>query len=307
MRGAPGVVDAGVRLDRFNEMEGFMKTILITGAGSGIGLATALELARSGHRVLATMLGPDETPELGAVAAREGLPIQISKLDVTSDASVFECFESIEERIDVLVNNAGIDARGSIEELPLSAFWTVMDTNYLGAVRCMKAVLPQMRRARSGCIINISSLAGRAAHSPLGAYSASKFALEAISETLAGEVKPFDIRVAIVEPGVQDTGLAQRLAEPGASVYRQVQRYANLFRAALVKPVSPGTTALVVRAIVESGTWQLRHPAGPEAAPFMQWRASLTDEQWIDWNAQDDEEWYRQVHRDFGLDARPTD
>lgn len=281
--------------------------IWITGAGSGIGLATSLELARAGHPVVATMLAPDGTPELGTIAEREGLPIEIRALDVTSDASVRECLELAAEPVDVLVNSAGIEARGSIEELPLGAFQAVMDTNYLGAVRCMKAVLPRMRRARTGCIINISSLAGRAAHSPLGAYSASKFALESISETLAGEVKPFGIRVAIVEPGVQDTPLARRLAEPSASVYRQVQRYANLFRAALARPVDPAATAAVIRAVIESGTWQLRHPAGPEAAPFMQWRASLTDEQWIDWNAQDDEAWYQQVHRDFGLDARRTD
>lgn len=284
-----------------------MQTILMTGAGSGIGLATALELARAGHHVIAAMLAPGETPALGRMATREGLSIELRELDVTSDASVRECFERTEEPIDVLVNNAGIGARGSVEELPMTAFGAVMETNYLGAVRCMKAVLPRMRRAGAGCIINISSLAGRAAHSPLGAYAASKFALEAISETLAGEVKPFGIRVAIVEPGVQDTPLARRLAEPEASVYPQVQRYANLFRAALAKPVSPEVTAIVIRAIIESGTWRLRHPAGPDAAPFLQWRASLTDEQWIEWNAQDDEAWYRQVQRDFGLDARRGD
>ena len=86
----------------------------------------------------------------------------------------------------------------------------VTNTNYFGTVRCIKAVLPQMRKRRDGCIINISSVAGRIANSPLGAYSASKFAVESISEALAGELKPFNIRVAIVEPGIQNTRMGTR-------------------------------------------------------------------------------------------------
>ena len=187
----------------------------------------------------------------------------------------------------------------------MEAFLATMNTNYLGAVRCIKAVLPRMREARKGCIVNISSVAGRIANSPLGPYSASKFALEAISEALAGEVKPFNIRVAIVEPGIQDTKMARTLEDPPQSAYPQVRRFAGLFRAALAHPVPPETTAAVIRHIVESGTSQFRHPSGPDASAFLGWRAAMTDEQWIDWNAQDNKTWYEQVQRDFGLDARP--
>ena len=171
-------------------------------------------------------------------------------------------------------------------------------------VRCIKAVLPQMRKRRDGCIINISSVSGRLANSPLGAYSASKFAVESISEALAGEVKPFNIRVAIVEPGIQDTGMAREITHSVESTYRQPLRFAGLFRAALANPVTPEVTAGLIRSIVESGTWQLRHLSGPDAAPFVGWRASMTDEQWVDWNAQDDDSWYAAVERDFGLNAR---
>jgi NAD(P)-dependent dehydrogenase (short-subunit alcohol dehydrogenase family) len=282
-----------------------MANVLITGASSGIGLATALELGRAGHTVFATMRNPARAPQLAEIAERERLPIRIHTLDVDSDDSVRVGFASIGEPIDALVNNAGVECHGAIEELPMEAFLATMNTNYFGAVRCMKAVLPGMREAGKGCIINISSVAGRIANSPLGPYCASKFALEAISEALAGEVKPFNIRVAIVEPGIQDTKMARAIEHPPQSAYPQTFRFAGLFRAALANPIPPETTAAVIRHIVESGAWQLRHPSGPDAASFIGWRAAMTDEQWVDWNAQGDETWYDRVQSEFGLNARP--
>lgn len=149
-----------------------MANVLITGASSGIGLVTSLELARAGHKVFATMRRPDRASELREIAERERLPIEIRTLDVDSDASVRVCFESIGESVDVLVNNAGLERHGSIEELPMAAFLDTMNTNYFGAVRCIKAILPGMREAQKGCIVNVSSVAGRIANSPLGPYSA---------------------------------------------------------------------------------------------------------------------------------------
>lgn len=282
-----------------------MANVLITGTSSGIGLATTLELARAGHRVFATMRDVARGKELREIASGDRLPLEILQLDVDSDESVASCFASITDPLDVLVNNAGVECHGSIEELPMDAFVSTINTNYLGAVRCIKAVLPGMRRARKGCIINIASVAGRIAASPMGPYTASKFALESISEVLAGEVKPFNIRVAIVEPGIQDTKMARALGNGTQSPYRQVARFAGLFQAALARPVGPETTAAVIRNIIESGTWQLRHPSGPDAAPFLNWRAAMGDEEWINWSAQDDQAWYEQVQHDFGLNARP--
>jgi NAD(P)-dependent dehydrogenase (short-subunit alcohol dehydrogenase family) len=270
----------------------------------GIGFATSLELARAGHHVFATMRNPAGAPRLGEIASADKLPIEILTLDVDSDASVNACVEGIKEPVDVLVNNAGIEFHGSVEEMPMESIVAVMNTNYFGTVRCIKSVLPQMRSRRSGCIINISSVAGRFSNPPLGAYSASKHAVEAISEALAGEVKPFNIRVAIVEPGIQDTLMARAVERGGGSTYPHCRRFAGLFRAALANPISPSVTAGVIRNIIESGTWQLRHPSGPDAAPFVGWRAAMTDEQWIEWSAQDDESWYEAVERDFGLNAR---
>lgn len=287
-----------------------MANILITGTSSGIGLATALELGRAGHRVYATMRNLARGPQLVEGVTRERLPVTILPMDVDSDQSVADCFRNILSsgaRIDVLVNNAGVGPHGAIEELPIEVFRGVMETNYFGALRCIRAVLPQMRENRSGCIINVTSVAGRLASSPLGAYAASKFALEALSEALAQEMKPLGVRVAIVEPGIIDTPMARGIEEsPSSSLYPHVIRFAGLFRAALANPAQPSLVATKIRDIIESGTGKLRHPVGPDAEPFLGWRASMTDEQWIEWGALEDEAWYQRVQNDFGLDARPT-
>lgn len=282
-----------------------MKNILITGCSMGIGFATALELARAGHRVFATMRNPSAAPRLGEIAAAENLQLEILPLDVDSDDSVRACFAAVHSPLDVLVNNAGIEVHGALEELPIEDHIAVMNTNYFGTVRCIKAVLPGMRERRSGCIVNVSSVAGRISNPPLGAYAASKHAVEAISEALAGEVKPFGIRVAIVQPGIQNTRMAQSILQSAESRYPHTVRMAGMFRAALARPTPPEVTASLIREIVESGTWQLRHQSGPDAAPFLGWRASLSDDQWVDWSAQDDESWYAAVERDFGMNARP--
>jgi len=285
-----------------------MASVLVTGTSKGIGMATALTLGRAGHTVFATMRDPHGAPELARAAAEEGLPIHVSAMDVDSDASVAEAVSAVEEAngsLDVLVNNAGIERRGSTEETPLSDFRAVMETNYFGALRCIQAVLPRMRERRSGCIVNVTSVAGRISLSPLGGYSASKFALEALSEALAQEVSAFNVRVAVVQPGIIDTAMAQSIgSRPAASHYPNARRMAGLFTASLGNPTSPSVVAQKIRDIIEGGTRQLRHPAGPDAAPFLQWRASMDDEQWVGWGAADDDTWYQSVERDFGLNAR---
>ena len=286
-----------------------MASVLITGTSTGIGLATALALGRAGHKVYATMRNPSRAPQLAETAEIEKLSIKISAMDVDSDTSVQTGIAAIEKDagpIDVLVNNAGVERNGSIEEIPLAAFRAVMETNYFGALRCIQAVIPQMRQRKSGCIINVTSVAGRVANTPLAPYTASKFALEALSESLAQEMKTFNVRVAIVEPGIIDTPMANRLeAGPADSRYRQQKRFAHLFAAVLKNPVPPSLVGEEIREIIESGTWQLRHPVGPDAEGFFAWRKAMTDEEWVDLNAADDDTWYRRMERDFGLAFRP--
>jgi NAD(P)-dependent dehydrogenase (short-subunit alcohol dehydrogenase family) len=286
-----------------------MGSVLVTGASKGIGLEAALAFGRAGHKVFATMRNPSQAPALAQAAKREKLPITVSTMDVDSDQSVSDAIAAIYKdngQIDVLVNNAGIERSGSVEELSLSEFRAVMETNYFGVIRCVQAVVPQMRQRRSGCVINVSSVAGRISSPPLTSYMASKWALEALSEGLAGEMKTFNVRVAIVEPGIIDTAMARRIGnEPEKSAYRQHARFALLFAASLKNPAPPSLVAKKIVEIAESDSWQLRHPVGPDAIPYLQWRAQMTDEEWVDLNASDDDTWYRRVERDFGMDTRP--
>lgn len=290
-----------------------MASILVTGSSRGIGRAACISLGRAGHRVFATMRDPATASELSAIASAESLPISLSAMDVDSDESVRQAVGKIlgeNGPVDVLVNNAGIERRGSVEELALAEFRAVMETNYFGAIRCMQAVLPSMRARGSGSIINITSVAGRISASPLGPYSASKFALEAISEALAQEVKAFGIRVAVVQPGIIDTDMANAIAvarDASMSIYPHPRRFAGMFTAALQTPTGPEVVGDKIRDIVEGNSSQFRHPVGPDAEPFLAWRASMTDEQWVDWAATDDATWYASVERDFGLNARGAD
>lgn len=287
-----------------------MKTALITGTSKGIGLETALAFGRAGYKVFATMRNPKMADNFRQIITDEALAITISAMDVDSDASVKEGIDMILDKIgtiDVLVNNAGIERHGSIEELKMSDFKAIMETNYFGSLRCIKGVLPQMRKNQKGCIINVASVAGKISNSPLGGYAASKFALEAISESLAQEVKPFNIHVAIVEPGIIDTQMAQNISVEGTSIYPHSKRFAGLFTASLETPTHPTLVANKIFEIADSETWQLRHPVGPDAAPFLEWRASMNDEQWIDWNSANDADWYKAVENTFGLNARQED
>jgi NAD(P)-dependent dehydrogenase (short-subunit alcohol dehydrogenase family) len=288
-----------------------MPSVLITGTSKGIGFETALAFARGGYKVFAGMRDPAKSPELAQIAAREKLSMNVCTLDVDSDESVTRCFAAIARdhgHLDVLVNNAGIEVRGSIEDMPLSEFRSTMETNYFGVIRCVKHVIPQMRQRGSGAIVNVSSVGGRISSPPLTAYNASKWALEAFSEGLAGEMKTFGVRVLIVEPGIIDTAMAQRIGimpPKSQSSYRQTDRFASMFTASLKNSAPPTLVAQKILEVATNGTWTLRHPIGPDAEPLLAWRKTMTDEQWIALNAADDETWYTALERDFGFSVRP--
>jgi NAD(P)-dependent dehydrogenase (short-subunit alcohol dehydrogenase family) len=284
-----------------------MAIALVTGSSSGIGLATAVSLARRGHEVIATMRNLKRAADLLKIVESDNLPISVAELDVNSDTSVDRSISGLLAKhgyIDVLVNNAGVGGGGcSIEELPLEIFREIMETNYFGALRCIKALVPSMRARRSGCIINVTSIAGRMAIAPAASYAASKWALEALSECLAREMKAFNVRVAIVEPGVIATPIFSKARPiPQDSPYPHARRQRALFAASLSQPTSPYVVGEKICDIAEGTSWQLRYLVGPDAEPFLKWRASKTDEQIVQLGGATDDEFRSTAKREFGLD-----
>ncbi|WP_066308494.1 oxidoreductase [Bacillus sp. FJAT-29814] len=184
---------------------------IVTGASSGFGLLTTLELARKGFKVVATMRNPGKSQGLLNEAKLQGLEqrIIIHELDVTSETSIKKLTPLLESlnRVDVLVNNAGYAAGGFVEELPVDEYRKQFETNVFGVIAVTKAVLPFMRRQRQGKIINVSSISGIIAFPGLSPYVASKHALEGWSESLRLELMPFGVDVALIEPGSYQTNI----------------------------------------------------------------------------------------------------
>jgi NAD(P)-dependent dehydrogenase (short-subunit alcohol dehydrogenase family) len=179
-----------------------------------------------------------------------------------------------------------------------------MEANFFGSLRCIQAVVPSMRAHRRGCIVNVTSVAGRVAFPSQAPYAASKWAFEALSECLAREVKAFNVRVAIVEPGVIATPIFSKASPaPKDSPYPHLRRLRAMFSASLPKPTSPYVVGEQIRQIVEGDSWQLRYPIGPDAVPFLKWRAGKTDEEIVNLGGASDADYKASVKREFGLDV----
>ncbi|WP_395805134.1 SDR family oxidoreductase [Daejeonella sp.] len=181
------------------------KIILITGASTGIGLETAIQLAEQGHKVFASMRNIEKSTLLKQTAEKRGVKLNIMQLDVLDDQSIANCISEIiksNERIDVLINNAGAGFIRTMEQASMDEIKQVMDVNFYGPIRCSKAVLPFMRKQKSGHIINISSVGGLVGQPVNEIYCAAKFALEGLTESLATYLEPyFGIHISLIEPG----------------------------------------------------------------------------------------------------------
>ncbi len=176
---------------------------VVTAASSGIGLATTRALATAGWHVVATARRPLAAESLRALA-EDLAGVELRTLDVTSDESVDSCIESVLTdvgRIDLLINNAGAGHRGTLEQLTMDELSQAMELNFFGVARVTKAVLPGMRRARTGRVITVTSLNGVVALPFSDAYNASKFAVEGLMESLATVMREFDVYVSVLEPG----------------------------------------------------------------------------------------------------------
>ena len=288
-----------------------MAVVLITGTSSGIGLATALQFARSGNKVYATMRNPDTgAGALKAAAAAEGLKLNIAQLDVTDPLSVERAVDAIlvaEGRIDVLVNNAGIGPLSVVERTTDAGAHELFETNFFGALRMMRAVLPGMREQRSGTIVNISSVAGKVAAMGSGLYAASKHALEALSESVALETRPFGIRVAIIEPGFFKTPIIDKamggLHLDEASPYAVAEsRVAAIYGQGGTIGGEPEAVAQIIENAVTTKEPKLRYTAGVDAEVFINGRFAGSDEDWLTFgDEKSDEEFWADFARRFPM------
>ena len=284
---------------------------VVTGANSGIGRAVAVHLASKGLRVWGTVRRTSSADKLRALAEATDVSVELVEMDVATDESVRRALAGVVEeagRVDVLVNNAGVAAIATVEEAPLALFHDVINVNFYGALRCIQAVLPSMRSRRSGCIVNVTSVAGRVAVIAQAPYVASKWALEGVSEELALEVAPFGIRVAVIEPGVTKTAMFAKTVEaPATEVYTDhYRRMFQMYAAGIPHATDPFEVAEVVYQAVTTDQPKLRYTSSWGGEGLVGGRARLSDEEWVAMGASaDDAEYHRRFEEAFGLSIAP--
>ena len=282
---------------------------VVTGANSGIGRATALHLAANGHRVFGTVRALDRAEKLLALADQEGVEIELAELDVADDASVERGFADILERagrVDHLVNNAGVGGNGVVEECSSEQFLDVMNIDLVGAIRCSRAVLPQMRERGSGTIVNVTSVAGRFGAMAQAPYVASKWALEGVSEEMALELAAFGIRVAIVEPGVTKSAIfGKNIEAPNdtGAYEAHYQRMFQMYAAGIRQATDAVEVARVIQHAIETDEPELRYLVSWGAAEMVAGRDAMSASDWFALGATaDDAEYARRFSELMGVD-----
>lgn len=282
---------------------------VVTGASSGVGRATALRLAALGHHVYATVRTASAAADLRSEArsSLDGAFLQPMVLDLTDDAGVQEQIEELTSsrgRIDNLISNAGIYIGGAVENIPIEDFARALDTNFLGAMRIVKAILPTMRARRRGRIVAISSQSGQYVLPTGGAYSASKAALEAAIEALALEVARYGVEVTVVQ-----LGLVQTKIHDNATRHAATPPYIATYKRALAVGLAdaplqlqPGEVAEAIASILSS-PFAPRVVIGTDARRNLARRAALTDAEYIALHAIDDDSEFTQAWRStFGFE-----
>jgi NAD(P)-dependent dehydrogenase (short-subunit alcohol dehydrogenase family) len=261
---------------------------VVTGGSSGIGYETSLMLARNGFLTYATMRNLNKSENIKSIAAKENLPIRITQLDITDDRSVKNAIQSIaaeESRVDVLVNNAGYGLNGAFEDLSMDEIKAQYETNVFGLIRTTQAVLPTMRKQKSGTIVNISSGVVAMGGMPgASAYVSTKFAIEGLSKSMAYELEPFGIKIVLIEPGVIRTNLynngviAKKSQDPNSPYSQIMQKMAAGFEAMFKNSSSADVVAKVVLKAITDENPSLMYFAGEDAETLMQAKSSMSDE-----------------------------
>jgi NAD(P)-dependent dehydrogenase (short-subunit alcohol dehydrogenase family) len=221
-----------------NPSQGKLSTVLVTGGTDGLGRAAAILLAERGYRVFAAGRNAERLEALDQLARQRKLPVEALELDVCDAASGERTIAEIERRagpVEILVNNAGIAIAAVMEEVTSADLHKVLETNFFSPIRLAQRVLPEMRRRHRGRIINMSSISGKVAIPVMGPYAASKYALEAASDSLRLELYPFGVHVALIEPGYIHTNMNRNAGELSAGYAKGAERspYKEIYQAFL--------------------------------------------------------------------------
>ncbi len=260
------------------------KVALITGSSSGIGLETALALAKDGYHTFASMRDLSKAPELENAAKKENLPIEVIQLDVDKEESIVSAVKKVIDsagRLDVLVNNAGYGQFGCTEDVTIDDFRKQFETNFFSIVRLIQEVAPIMRNQNSGNIINISSVVGRMGLPGSPAYISSKFALEGLVECLRYELGQFGIKTTLIEPGVIKTNFFESMKIPDSQSDPKYKALTDHILAGLKMMVQMGTApsqvAEVIIKAIHDKEMLPRYVVGTDAAMFMEAKKMKTD------------------------------
>jgi NAD(P)-dependent dehydrogenase (short-subunit alcohol dehydrogenase family) len=279
------------------------QTILITGATNGLGKAAALLFAERGYRVFAAGRSAEKRAGLDGLAREKKLPLETLEMDVCDDSSVERAVASVYQKagtVDVLINNAGLVYVGAVEDLRLEDWRRQFETNFFGVIRVTQAVLPQMRERRKGRILMMSSVSGFVTPPTQGAYSASKHAIEALSNALRHELYPFGIHTILIQPGyivtnIQSTAmdLAQTYQEklksgPYARIYASYLGSATSTRAQ--SKTTPEDCARIMLTAIEAPRPKARYGVTP-LATFAKWTKRLVTDSMAD----------RMIRRRYGI------
>jgi NAD(P)-dependent dehydrogenase (short-subunit alcohol dehydrogenase family) len=268
------------------------RVAVVTGSSSGIGLETALLLARSGFQTYATMRNLKKSKNITEIANIENLPLTVIQLDVDDDRSVKDAISQIvaeNKKIDVLVNNAGYGLFSPIEDVTLGQVKEQFETNFFGVVRVTREVLPIMRKQRKGAIVNVSSVAGRVGIPVLSAYAATKFALEGFSESMRYELKEWGINIVIIEPGAIKTKVFENIKtgdvrSSSESPYADlIERASKGFGKMMDNISSPELVAEAILNAITSKEPEIRYVVGEDAEYIMKIRKNSTDKEFENW------------------------
>jgi NAD(P)-dependent dehydrogenase (short-subunit alcohol dehydrogenase family) len=270
------------------------RVAVVTGTSSGIGYETSLLLAQNQITTYATMRDVSKGDKLKEIAFKEKIPLNVAQLDVNDDSSVNSAINNIineKGRIDIVVNNAGYDLFGSLEESSLEEIKQQFETNVFGVIRTTKAVIPTMRKQGNGTIVNISSVGGIIGLLPFTtAYHASKFAIEGFTESLRQELSDFNINIILIEPGNISTNFVNNIKNakgydpnksPYAKMVQQVLQGYESINGSYSSP--PSKVAHTILIVLNSSNPELRNPVGKDAESIFNARDKLSDRELEQW------------------------